>query len=63
MIEEYSLKLLCDKYGVSKENIVNETRTLLTDKTKYERMSGSKNPYGDGTASKQIEKIVREFFK
>ena len=24
MIEEYSLKLLCDKYGVSKENIVNK---------------------------------------
>ncbi|MCQ4998442.1 UDP-N-acetylglucosamine 2-epimerase, partial [Lactococcus lactis] len=35
--------------GTSKENIVNETRTLLRDKTKYDRMSGSKNPYGDGT--------------
>ncbi|MFR6223603.1 MAG: non-hydrolyzing UDP-N-acetylglucosamine 2-epimerase, partial [Lactococcus lactis] len=46
--------------GTSKENIVNETRTLLTDKTKYERMSGSKNPYGDGTTSLQIVNILNE---
>lgn len=46
--------------GTSKENIVNETRTLLTDKTKYERMSGSKNPYGDGTTSLQIINILNE---
>ena len=30
MIEEYSLKLLCDKYGVSKENIVNKNNNVLT---------------------------------
>ena len=30
MIEEYSLKLLCDKYGVSKENIVNKNNNILT---------------------------------
>lgn len=46
--------------GTLKENIVNETRTLLTDKTKYERMSGSKNPYGDGTTSLQIVNILNE---
>ena len=30
MIEEYSLKLLCDKYGISKENIVNKNNNVLT---------------------------------
>ena len=30
MIEEYSLKLLCNKYGVSKENIVNKNNNVLT---------------------------------
>ena len=30
MIEEYSLKLLCDKYGISKENIVNKNNNILT---------------------------------
>ena len=33
MIEEYSLKLLCDKYGVSKENIVNNN---ILSKGEYE---------------------------
>ena len=31
MIEEYSLKLLCDKYGVSKENIVNKNNNILSE--------------------------------
>ena len=35
MIEEYSLKLLCDKYGVSKENIVNKNSNILS-KGEYE---------------------------
>ena len=35
MIEEYSLKLLCDKYGVSKENIVNKNNNILS-KGEYE---------------------------
>ena len=35
MIEEYNLKLLCDKYGVSKENIVNKNNNILS-KGEYE---------------------------
>ena len=35
MIDEYSLKLLCDKYGVSKENIVNKNNNILS-KGEYE---------------------------
>ncbi len=35
MIEEYSLKLLCDKYGISKENIVNKNNNILS-KGEYE---------------------------
>ena len=37
MIEEYSLKLLCDKYGVSKENIVNKNNNILS-KGEYENI-------------------------
>ena len=58
MIEEYSLKLLCDKYGVSKENIVkplidsNETveNLLLEGKlkkassVKKDKKNNDKNP-------------------
>ncbi len=30
MIEEYNLKLLCDKYGLSSESIVNKNNNILT---------------------------------
>ena len=35
MIEEYNLKLLCDKYGVSADNIVNKNNNILS-KGEYE---------------------------
>ncbi len=35
MIEEYNLKLLCDKYGVSSESIVNKNNNILS-KGEYE---------------------------
>ena len=48
--------------GTDEETIYNETKILLTDKKEYERMSIASNPYGDGTASKQIvDAIIKKF--
>ena len=47
--------------GTSRERICQEVSILLDDPRKYEEMSFSHNPYGDGTASQQIcEWIVNE---
>src|SRR5690606_14753662 len=40
--------------GTDKTTIVNETQSLLTDKHRYQRMSGLHNPYGDGKACQRI---------
>jgi len=40
--------------GANKDCIVREAEVLLSDVSKYERMSHSNNPYGDGTAAEQI---------
>ena len=40
--------------GTSQEAIESELTELLTNPAAYEAMSTAKNPYGDGTASKQI---------
>jgi UDP-N-acetylglucosamine 2-epimerase (non-hydrolysing) len=40
--------------GTGAERIVAEAASLLDDRNQYERMSRTKNPFGDGTASKQI---------
>lgn len=53
-IKAGTLKLV----GTKEENIYREFKTLLTNITEYEKMSGAKNPYGDGTASKQIRYIL-----
>lgn len=58
-VEAGTLKLV----GTKKENIVKETRKLLTDQKAYERMTESKNPYGDGTTSVQIMNIINEHQK
>ncbi len=44
--------------GTDKERIINECVNLLDDVEEYEKMAKSVNPYGDGTASKQIVKII-----
>lgn len=44
--------------GTNEENIYKSFRLLLEDKNEYEKMSIAKNPYGDGTASKQIADII-----
>ena len=55
-IEAGTLKLV----GTKEENIYREFKTLLTNITEYEKMSGAKNPYGDGTASEQIRYILEK---
>ena len=57
-IKAGTLKLV----GTNEDIIYEETKKLLTDKKAYESMSMASNPYGDGTASKQIvDAIVRKF--
>lgn len=46
--------------GSSKVNIVSEVRNLLDDKELYSRVSLSYNPYGDGSACKNIVDILRK---
>ena len=49
--------------GTDENNIYNLTKELLTNKDKYEQMSKSSNPYGDGLASKYIVDAIIEKFK
>lgn len=50
--------------GTDEENIFELSHRLLTDSAFYDSMAKASNPYGDGTASKQItEHIVRYFSK
>lgn len=44
--------------GTDEETIYQNFKTLLVDKEAYEAMSQASNPYGDGTASKQICDIL-----
>lgn len=53
-IEAGTLKLV----GTDEEVIYQNSRRLLDDPEEYEKMSGAKNPYGDGLASKRIADII-----
>lgn len=44
--------------GTDKEKIVYEVENLLNNTDAYRKMAQSVNPYGDGTTSKQIAKIL-----
>ncbi len=57
-IDAGTLKLV----GTDEENIYNETKILLTDKSVYDKMSKAINPYGDGHASKRIVDAIIEKF-
>lgn len=46
--------------GTEEETIYRCFTELLDDPAVYHRMSGAKNPYGDGTASKQIADILEQ---
>lgn len=45
--------------GSNKNKIVSSVKSLLNDKEKYFEMSKSRNPYGDGNASKNIVEILK----
>lgn len=50
----------CTLVGTSPEKILKEVSVLLEDANEYRRRSALKNPYGDGTASKKIRKVLEE---
>ena len=45
--------------GTKASDIIRETSLLLTDQDEYRRMSTAINPFGDGTASTQILRVLR----
>lgn len=55
-IEAGTLKLV----GTKEEVIYEHFKELLENDVLYKEMSEASNPYGDGTASKQIVKILKE---
>ncbi len=55
-IDAGTLKLV----GTEEETIYRNFKLLLDDKSEYEKMSHASNPYGDGTACKQIADIIEE---
>ncbi len=50
----------CTLVGTNAEKIVSEAAKLLLDSEEYARRSALKNPYGDGTASEKIKRILEE---
>ena len=55
-VEAGTLKLA----GTKMDDIYRECRRLLTEPEIYRRMSEARNPYGDGTASIKIRKILED---
>lgn len=53
-IKAGTLKLV----GTDEETIYRNFKLLLEDKEEYDKMSHASNPYGDGTACKQIVEIL-----
>jgi UDP-N-acetylglucosamine 2-epimerase (non-hydrolysing) len=49
--------------GTTVEGIVMATSELLSDPVAYQTMANAINPFGDGTASVQILRAVKEFFQ
>ena len=44
--------------GTSKQAIIDETKTLLTNKSEYLKMANAVNPYGDGFSAIRIKDIL-----
>jgi UDP-N-acetylglucosamine 2-epimerase (non-hydrolysing) len=47
--------------GADRHNIIENVRTLLTDRAEYDRMSQAHNPYGDGKAAGRIANVLEKF--
>ena len=45
--------------GTEEETIYQNFKLLLEKDNEYQKMSKASNPYGDGTASKQIVDILK----
>jgi UDP-N-acetylglucosamine 2-epimerase (non-hydrolysing) len=54
-VEQGTVKLV----GTNKVEILKQAFSLLDNDQVYQNMVGNKNPYGDGTTSKQIVKILK----
>ncbi|MDR0920847.1 MAG: UDP-N-acetylglucosamine 2-epimerase (non-hydrolyzing) [Lactobacillales bacterium] len=48
--------------GTDKEMVYQQIKELLQNKESYNKLASATNPYGDGTASKQILSIIKEYF-
>jgi UDP-N-acetylglucosamine 2-epimerase (non-hydrolysing) len=48
--------------GTNQQVIFTEMSILLTDESAYLKMAKAVNPYGDGTASKQIVEVISKIF-
>jgi len=55
-VEAGTAKLVGTDYNV----IMQEARKLLTEPSYYEKMANAINPYGDGTTSKQVLRILKD---
>ena len=49
--------------GTDRDLIVGEAHRLLTDPISYRKMTSGENPFGDGTAARQIADILTERFR
>lgn len=57
-----AVKAGCAKLvGTDRKKIVRETRKLLTDAAAYKKMTGIKNPFGDGKAAARVVRILNEY--
>jgi UDP-N-acetylglucosamine 2-epimerase (non-hydrolysing) len=48
--------------GTKQEDIVAEVESLLSSRSKYDRMAQVQNPYGNGTAAQQIRQAIFRYF-
>lgn len=49
----------CKLVGLNAEDIIRNTNELLNNPEEYNKMAKSINPYGDGTASRQIVAVLK----
>jgi UDP-N-acetylglucosamine 2-epimerase (non-hydrolysing) len=49
--------------GTHCDDLYSEASCLLTDETAYQKISASRNPYGDGEAARRTVQAIRFFFK
>lgn len=57
-VESGTLKII----GTQSEEVYSSVMNLLNNKSAYDKMSKSINPYGDGTSSKKIVEFIKEYF-